>query len=94
VQKPIGFNGNLERLIGLLEDDRGQDQVMKAEALRELGKHAEAMAALQDIDAELAWVADQIRSMVQAGVSAVGVLLRPGENAEILDSRHDGRIAE
>jgi hypothetical protein len=79
VQRPAGFNGNLERLIGLLEDDRGQDQVMKAEALRELGKHTDAMAALQDIDAELGWVADQIRAMAQAGVSAVGVLLRPGE---------------
>lgn len=78
-QKPDGFNGNLERLIGLLADDRGQDQVMKAEALRELGKHAEALAALQDIDAELDWVSDQIRSMAQAGLSAVGVLLRPGE---------------
>jgi hypothetical protein len=79
VQRPAGFNGNLERLFGLLDDDRGQDQIMKAEALRELGRHAEVIAALQDVDAELGWVADQIRSMAQAGVSAVGVLLRPGE---------------
>jgi len=79
VQRPAGFNGNLERLLGLLDDDRGQDQIMKAEALRELGRHAEALAALQDVDAELGWVADQIRAMAQAGVSAVGVLLRPGE---------------
>ena len=79
VQRPAGFNGNLERLLGLLDDDRGQDQIMKAEALRELGRHAEALAALQDVDAELGWVADQIRSMAQAGISAVGVLLRPGE---------------
>ncbi len=79
VHRPAGFDGNLERLIGLLDDDRGQDQIMKAEALRELGRHAEALAALQDVDAELGWVADQIRSMAQAGISAVGVLLRPGE---------------
>lgn len=79
VQKPVGFDGNLERLIGLLEDDRGQDQVMKAEALREFGKHAEAIAALQDIDAELLWKSDQIRYMAQAGESSVGVLLRPDE---------------
>jgi hypothetical protein len=76
---PEGLKGALERLIGLLDDDRGQDQIMKAEALRELGKHAEAIAALQDIDAELGWVADQIRTMAQAGVSAVAMLLRPGE---------------
>jgi len=79
VQKPVGFSRNLERLVGLLEDNHGQDQIMKAEALRELGKHAEAITALQDIDTELAWVADQIRYMAQARVSAVGVLLRPGE---------------
>ena len=78
-KRPADFDGNLERLIGLLDDDRGQDQIMKAEALRELGRHAEALAALQDVDVELGWVADQIRSMAQAGVSAVGVLLRPGE---------------
>ena len=78
-QRPTGFSENLERLFGLLDDDRGQDQIMKAEALRELGRHAEAIAALQDVDVELGWVADQIRSMAQAGVSAVGVLLRSGE---------------
>ncbi len=52
---------------------------MKGEALREMGRYAEAIAALQDIDAEFGWVADQIRSMAQAEGSAVGVLLRPGE---------------
>ena len=63
---------------------------MKAEALRELGKHAEAMAALQDIDVELGWVADQIRSMAQAGVSVssacyFGLAKRAGAP----DSHHD-----
>jgi len=83
--KPIDFDENLEHLIGLLEDDHGQDQILKAEALRELGMHAEAMATLKNIDTELAWVADQLRFLAQAGVSAVGVMLRPGEHA--LDAR-------
>lgn len=79
VQLPAGFNGNLEQLVSLLENDRGQDQIMKAEALRELGRYTQAIKSLLDIDAEFGWVADQIRSMAQAGVSAVGVLLRPGQ---------------
>ena len=52
---------------------------MKAEALRELGKQTESLAALENIDGELGWVTEQIRAMAQAGVTAVGVLLRPGE---------------
>lgn len=79
VKLPAGFDSNLEQLIGLLDDDRGQDQLMKAEALRELGKLAESLTALENIDGELGWVTDQIRAMAQAGVTAVGVLLRPGE---------------
>lgn len=79
VKRPAGFDSNLEQLIGLLDDDRGQDQLMKGEALRELGKHAESLSALENIDGELGWVTDQIRAMAQAGVTAVGVLLRPGE---------------
>lgn len=79
VTRPAEFDSNLEQLIGLLDNDRGQDQLLKAEALRELGKHAESLAALENIDGELGWVTDQIRAMAQAGVTVVGVLLRPGE---------------
>jgi hypothetical protein len=79
VERPAGFDENLERLITLLDEDRGQDQIMKAEALRELGRHAEALALLQDIDVKFGWMADQIRSMAQAGDRAVGVLRDPDE---------------
>lgn len=79
VQKPIGFDENLEGLIDLLEDDRGQSQLMKAEALRELGKYPDAISALNGIDTELTWAADQIRSLAQGKVCSVGVLLRPDE---------------
>ncbi|MBC7781883.1 MAG: hypothetical protein H7125_17450 [Proteobacteria bacterium] len=72
------FNANIESLIALLEDDRGEEQVMKAEALREIGKHAEAIAALRGIAAKFSWVADQICSKAQAGESAVFVLHRNG----------------
>lgn len=77
VQRPADFYGNLERLIGVLDDDHGHHQIMKAEALRELGRYAEAIAALQYVDVELGWVAGQIRSMAQDGVSAVRILHRP-----------------
>lgn len=38
VQKPSSFDTNLKCLIGLLEDDRAQNQLMKAEALRQIQK--------------------------------------------------------
>jgi len=78
VQLLSEYYENLEQILGLLDDDRGQDQVMKAEALRELGKPTEAIAALQDINAKFVWVADQIRALAKAGDSNVGVLNRPG----------------
>ncbi|HPU52938.1 MAG TPA: hypothetical protein PK359_15370 [Burkholderiaceae bacterium] len=78
--KRAGFDSNLERLIGLLADDRGSDQLLKGEALRELGRYDQAVAALEDIDPQWAWVADQIRSMAQAGSSTVAVLRQPGNS--------------
>lgn len=75
--RSIEFEENLERLVGLLGNDKAQAQLMKAEALRELGRHGEAIAVLQDIDSTLSWAADQIRSMATAGKTEVGVLIRP-----------------
>lgn len=74
VKKPAHFDDNLEQLLRLLKDDRGEDQFLKAEALRELGRHAEAIAMLQDIDPELAWAADPIRALAQANNPRVAIL--------------------
>jgi hypothetical protein len=82
VKSPAGFDSNLEQLIGLLDDDRGEDQLMKSEALRELGKHAECLAALENIDGEFSWATDQIRAMAQAGITVVSALLLPGEERQ------------
>jgi hypothetical protein len=51
--RPEGFEENLERLIEMLDDGEDEAKLMKAEALRELGRHAESIAALQDIGSAL-----------------------------------------
>jgi len=79
--KPKNFSNNLEELILHLEDDGGQDQLMKAEALRELGRHTEALSSLQGIGTDLAWASNQIRSMAQEGVTDVAILRRPGSQS-------------
>lgn len=82
VQKPVGFIENLALLIDLLKDDYGQEQLLRAEAVREIGMHDEAILLLQDIKTEFAWAADQIRAMALAGNATVSVLLRPGEKRQ------------
>ncbi len=75
--RPSEFDENLEQLIGLLVDDKGQGQLMKAEALRELGRHDESIATLNGIDPSLAWVTHQIRTFAENGDAAVRTLDRP-----------------
>lgn len=74
------FVENLDALLALLEDDRGSDQIMKAEVLRQLERYAEAIELLEDIDPDLSWVTAQIRIMAIERSSTVGILLRPGED--------------
>jgi hypothetical protein len=66
---------NLQALVGLLAGGTDEEQVMRAEALRELGRFAEAEAALARVTApELAWVVRQIRSLSTARDVQVRVL--------------------
>ena len=75
--RPAGFDENLERLIGLLVNDKGQGQLMKSEALRQSGKHDESIATLNGIDPSLAWAIDQIRTFAENGDAVVRKLDRP-----------------
>jgi hypothetical protein len=79
-ERPESFNENLEILIELINPDCGENQLLKAEALRELGRHDAVMPLLENIDSEHRWAADQIVSLAQAGNTVVSKLLRPREN--------------
>jgi len=63
---------NLERLIALLDDASPGDRLMKAEALRELGRFDEAIALLSEpFSKEHEFAARLIMDLAQQGVSVV-----------------------
>lgn len=64
----------LERLAKILPDDGGQDRVLKAEALRELGRHDEAIALLTVADPSIEWVATQILAKARESDTTVFAL--------------------
>jgi hypothetical protein len=71
VQKPDSFFANLEALIQILDEAVPYEQILKAEALRELGRHKEAVDLLRRTGAILRWKAEQIYNHASAGSTAV-----------------------
>lgn len=70
------FVRNLEALIQLLDETNPGERIMKAEALREIGRHEDAIQLLMDVDHELEWATKQICAQAQAGSTAVFALSR------------------
>jgi hypothetical protein len=57
------FLANLEELVPLLDQNEPRERLMKAEALREMGRFEQALRLLLDIGAELESQARQIRAL-------------------------------
>jgi hypothetical protein len=65
------FVRNLEALIQLLDETNPHERIMKAEALREIGRHADAIQLLTDAGDDLKWVTTQISALAEKGSTAV-----------------------
>jgi hypothetical protein len=72
------FRENLEILLSLLDDEQPH-LLMRAEALRQLGRFDDAEHVLLAIDGEYAWVADQIAEHCRNRNTAVRLLDLPGD---------------
>ncbi|HXG21431.1 MAG TPA: hypothetical protein VNN62_20450 [Methylomirabilota bacterium] len=51
---------NLRKLFALLDERNPKDRIMKAEIAREMGDFAQAIRLLEDVPANLRWIADAI----------------------------------
>lgn len=72
---PAEAKENLEALIPLLDDADESDRVMKAEALRELGRFDEAMSVLSTVTSpELARVVSRLRTLCEGADARLRVL--------------------
>jgi hypothetical protein len=72
------FLPNLEELVPLLDDNEPRERLMKAEALREMGRFEEALRLLLGIEAELESQARQIRALAMRR-DALVAKLAPGD---------------
>jgi hypothetical protein len=77
VQKPASFFANLEALVQILDEAVPYEQILKAEALRELGRHKEALDLLRRTGEMLRWKAEQIYIHAKAGSTAVFRFMKP-----------------
>jgi hypothetical protein len=77
IDMPELFARNLEALAGMLDEADDQERLMKAECLRELGRHADAIWLLADVADNMKWVAAQIESLARVGNSKVSRLTYP-----------------
>lgn len=69
------WRSNLQALLGLLDEEDDNHQLMKAEVLRELGEFGRAVEVLGRVtSAEFTTVIDQIRSLCEAEDTKVRVL--------------------
>jgi hypothetical protein len=57
------FVRNLEALVPLLDENEPSERLMKAEALREMGRFDEALRLLVQIEGDLAQWAPQLRAL-------------------------------
>jgi hypothetical protein len=71
------FRENLETLVSLLDDEQ-PNLLMRAEALRQLGRFDDAERVLHAVDDEYAWVADQIAEHCRNHDTLVRLLQFPG----------------